>query len=130
VVVTIQDEAGPAIAFAIDAAVAGGLGIEEAGAEGEGLGEVVLPPGGVEGFGFAGVEEADADGGIGIEQADGEEFIFAVENDGKFAELAGTVLFADAVGEEPGMAAAEDGFGGGGDAEAEAGWWGSFQFKV
>ena len=77
-VVAIQHETGPAIAFAVEAAEAGGVGVEQAVPPGEGLVQPRAPPIRADGLGLAGVEDTDADGGIGIEQPGGEEFVIAI----------------------------------------------------
>jgi hypothetical protein len=65
------------------------------------------------------LQEADAQGGIGVVEADGQEATFAVEDDGKIAGLAGRALFLNRPVEEPGMALADGAFGGGGDTKGE-----------
>ena len=52
---------------------------------GEGLFESLFPEGRVNLNGFDGVEDADADGGIGIVETDGKELVVAVEDDSEFA---------------------------------------------
>lgn len=120
IVVAVEDEAGEAVVFAVDDSVAGGFGTEVS--FGDRFGEAFLPEGGVDGSWFAGVDDSDADGGVGIVETDGEEFVVAIEDDGEFAGFGGAVLVFDAVAEDPGMAGANEGFGGGAEAKAEAFW--------
>ena len=87
---------------------------------GERFAEGVAPPLGVDGSGFAGVDHPDAEGRIGIVEADGKKFVVAIVNDGELTGLAGTVLIADAFVKDPGVAGADDGFGGGAEADAKA----------
>lgn len=57
------------------------------------------------------MEELDADGGVCVVEADGEEFVFGVKDDGEVA-CAGVAFDAgDAVCVEPWVAAAEVGLG-------------------
>jgi hypothetical protein len=103
-VVTVQNEAGPAVTFAIDPAVAGGLIVKEAFSPGDGVFEAGYPPSAINSLRFAGVKDAHANGRVRIVQADGEEPISAVIDYGQFSWFAFPVLFADAVREEPRMA--------------------------
>src|ERR1035438_5124225 len=56
-VVAIQHEAGPAVAFAVDEAVAGGLRVEKVASAGEGLLQPCLPPRAINCLRFARSEE-------------------------------------------------------------------------
>ena len=57
------------------------------------------------------VEELDADGGFGVVEADGEEFVFGVKDDGEVACLGVAFDAGDAVFVEPWVAATEVGLG-------------------
>lgn len=79
-----------------------------------------MPPDGIDGLGFAGLEDADADGGGGIVKAEGEKFVLAIVNDGEFAGDTGAVGFADAIPKDPRVAGADIILRRRGDAEAQA----------
>jgi len=89
----------------------------------QGLLQAGLPPSGVDGLRFAGMENACADGGAGIEKADGQKRILAVVDYCQFADLAGTIYLLDAVREDPGMSRAHGGFRRGGDAQPQTRGW-------
>ena len=81
-----------------------------------------MPEGGVDGGGGAAVDDAEADGGIGIEESRGEEAVAAaVVDDGEFACGAWSVLRLDAFAEDPGVAGFDRAFPGGGQADFETG---------
>ena len=120
-VVLIQHESRPAVALAVDEPVAGGRRIKKSFAPRKCLREACLPPCRVNRPRLARVQNADADGRIGIEQADGEKFVFAVEYDRQFAKLSGAIGFMNAVGKKPRMPSAHDGFRRRCDAQTEAG---------
>ena len=84
-IIAIQYQPRPTIAFAVNQTVAGGLRVKQTATAGERLFQPGLPPGFINRGWLAGVQDADADGRIGIEQSHGEKFIFAVEDDGEFA---------------------------------------------
>ena len=65
------------------------------------------------------MQNADANGGIGIKQAGGEKRIVPVVNDGEFAGCAGAILPADTFGKDPGMASAHEALRHGGEAQAQ-----------
>ena len=63
--------------------------------------------------GLAAVNDADANGRIGIEKAKREKFVLPVKNDRKFACGSVAALFADTVRENPRMSGANLRFSGG-----------------
>jgi hypothetical protein len=64
------------------------------------------------------MQNANADGRIGIEQADSEKFVFAIVNDREFTGSAIVILLADAIAKDPWVAGTQLCFGGGCDAQA------------
>jgi hypothetical protein len=76
-----------------------------------GLLQACLPPGGIDGLGFADVQHAEADGRIRVKQSNREKFIFAIVDDREFAGGGVAVLLANAVAEDPRMAGAQLRFG-------------------
>ena len=66
------------------------------------------------------MHDSDAYRRLGIVEANGEEFIVPVVNDGKFAESAFAILVPDAVIEHPRVTCPDLGFGGRFETQAEA----------
>ncbi len=120
-VVAIQHQAGPAIAFPMNQTVAGGRRIKKPRAPRERLRKTRLPPRGVNRLRLARVQNAHPDRRIRIKQTHGEKFVLAVIDHGEVAKLAGAVGFLNAVGKEPRMTGAHDGFRRRRDAQTQAG---------
>lgn len=110
IVVAIEDETWPAVAFPMDQAESGGEGVEEGGPSVEAFPEASAPPRGIDAFRLAPVEDADADGGIGVVESDGEETILAVVDYGKVAAGSRAAEFPDAFVIDPWMTVADVGF--------------------
>ena len=66
------------------------------------------------------MEDADADGGVGIVKTHCEEVVLAIKNNGQLTGVARAVLFADTVGKQPWVTGTKDGFSGGGDPQTES----------
>ena len=99
----IENERGPAVVFAIDEPVAGGVGTEEMPAFVEGGGEAVAPPRFVQGNRAADMDHAEADGGLAVVKAEPEEPVLPVVEHGDFAVFARAVLFPDFIPVNPRM---------------------------
>jgi hypothetical protein len=119
--VAVEHQPGPAITFAMDPAMAIGGLVEQPGPPAERVAQPLPPPRGVDRDGFAGVQHTNPQWGVGVEEPQGEKAIPPVVNDREFPRTGRPILFANAVAEDPRVAAAHGLFRGGGDAEAEAG---------
>ena len=120
--VAVEHETRPTIALAVDEPEAVGVRSDglRCAARHRGV-EPRAPPRRIDSDRLAGVEDPDADGRTGIEEADGEELVAPVVDDRELARLGVAVLLAQGVAVDPRMAAADDGFRRRGDAEAETG---------
>ena len=109
-VILIQNQPRPAVVLAVDAAKAGRLRIEQAPAKGKSIGRALLPPWAIDLLRLARVQNADANGGLRIKQSNGEEAVGAIEDDRQLAGLAGPILPAHALREDPRMPPAHNAF--------------------
>ena len=105
----------------MDQPVAGRARVEPAVAPSDGFQETVAPPGRVEGNRFARLQHPHAQRRVGVKKANGEKAVPAIINRCKFAKSSRPVLFANALGEQPGVTAPEMPLGIGADAEPQAG---------
>ena len=115
--IPIQDQTGKTIILPVNASIAGRVLVEDSFRQGRF--KAAFPKCGVDLDWFSNMQNAEANWRLGIVKTDREKFIVAIENDGEFAGAAFAILFFDAVGENPGMAAAHDRFGGRTQAQAE-----------
>jgi hypothetical protein len=67
------------------------------------------------------VQDTHTNGRFRVEQSDGQEFVFAVKDDGQFANGAIAILLPHTLGENPGMATAHNRFRRRCDAKTQAG---------
>jgi len=119
-VIAIQNQSRPAIALAVDQAIAVGAVIEQAAPASRGLCESRRPLLAVNRHRLPRVQNAHADGRLGIEQSHGEKFIFAIVYHREFARRAIAILFTDTITIDSGMIAANLIFGGSSHAQAES----------
>src|SRR5439155_23828183 len=112
--------ARPAIALAIEAAIAGRLLVEKSFASRQGRAQAFAPPSGVYRDRLAGVKNPHAQRRARIKKPNRQETILAVVNHGQFAQLALAVLLQNAAGEKPRQPGADFGFRRGGHAEAQS----------
>ena len=99
--------------------IPGRLFVKQAGAARQRLLQMLPPPGAMDRLRFALMQNADANGRIGIKQTGGEKLIVPVINHGEFARFPRAILPADTRGEHPGMPAAHDAFRRGGQPQPQ-----------
>ena len=108
--VAVEDEAGQTVVLAVDETVAGGVLSFEGGAQARSIYKFVLKPVGVDGRGFAGLQNAHADRRGGVVQTDRQKAPLVIEDDGQIAGRARVTLLADGLIENPGMSLPQGAF--------------------
>ena len=121
VAVSIQHQPGPAVALAVDQAVAGGLRVEPLRAARDGRAQEIAPPRGIDRRRLADVQHPHAQRRLGVEQAHREKAVLRVVDHRQFAGGAVAVLLAHAVREHPRMPTAQMTLGRRADAQSQPG---------